>query len=83
MTVYVDNARIPFGRMSMCHMLADTEDELHAMAFLIGIRRKYFQGDHYDICLRARGQAIRNGAVEVTSREIVEVRRRAKLLEKV
>ena len=51
MPVYVDNQKNPYGRMKMCHMLADTLEELHAMADLIGIKRKWFQNEstpHYD-----------------------------------
>jgi hypothetical protein len=32
MTVYVDEAQHPFGRMMMCHMMADTTAELLAGA---------------------------------------------------
>lgn len=76
MTVYVDNMRSSFGRMIMVHMLADTAEELHAMADKIGVQRKWFQGDHYDVCLEKRKLAVAAGAQEVTSREIVRVRRR-------
>ena len=43
--VYVDDYNAPYGRMTMCHMMADTLEELHAMADKIGIARKWFQ-DH-------------------------------------
>ena len=68
MTVYVDNMRAPFGHMVMCHMIADTEDELHAMADRIGIARRWYQGDHYDIALSKRELAVAAGAVEITMR---------------
>lgn len=70
MTVYVDDMRAPFGRLIMCHMLADSEAELHAMAAAIGVARKWHQGDHYDICLSKRAAAVKLGAVEVTRRTL-------------
>ncbi len=78
MTVYVDDMRAPFGRMVMCHMIADTSDELHAMARSIGVRRKWCQGEgtakeHYDICLAKRKMAVEAGAQEITQRETVKL----------
>jgi succinylglutamate desuccinylase len=69
MTVYVDDVRHSFGRMTMCHMWADSEDELHAMADRIGIQRKWFQQPpkaswkHYDISLGKKALALELGAV--------------------
>jgi len=70
MTVYVDEMRARYGRMIMCHMLSDSESELHAMADRIGVARKWYQGDHYDIALSKRALAIKNGAVVVTRRQL-------------
>ena len=74
MTVYVDDMRAPFGRMIMCHMMADTLDELHAMADRIGVARKWLQavrsGVHYDIALSKRALAVEAGAIEITMREM-------------
>lgn len=80
MAVYVDDMRASFGRMVMCHMIADADDELHAMADAIGVARRWFQGDHYDICLSKRAKAVALGATEITWRrcgEITMARRRA------
>jgi hypothetical protein len=82
MTVYVDDMyRFPlgrFGRMKMSHMIADTESELHAMADKIGLARKWYQGDHYDISISLRTRAIQNGAQEITMRELAAKCRGAK-----
>ena len=74
MTVYVDDmhryAMGQFGRMKMSHMIADTDEELHAMARRIGVARKWFQGDHYDICQSMRYKAVVFGAKEIPMREL-------------
>lgn len=83
MTVYVDSARHPLGRMFMSHMAADSIGELHDMARLIGVERRHFQNKchpHYDICQAKRSDALRYGARLVTSKEIVRVALRAKAL---
>jgi hypothetical protein len=78
MTVYVDDMRAPFGNMVMCHMWADTDAELLAMADRICVARKWIQGHqtlsfgkhrnaswvHFDIALSKRALAVRFGAVE-------------------
>jgi hypothetical protein len=76
-SVYVDDMNAEFrpshvpGRVyMMCHMVADTEDELHAMAAAIGVERRWYQGDHYDVTKSAKRRAIRLGAVETTWREL-------------
>lgn len=71
MAVYVDNMRAKLGNMVMCHMVADTDDELHAMADRIGVRRRWHQApprhdSHYDIALSKRRAAVEAGAIEVT-----------------
>lgn len=69
MAVYVDDVRLRFGRMVMCHMWADTEDELHAFAAKLGLKRSWFQQPpkaswkHYDISLSVKASALRLGAI--------------------
>lgn len=78
----MDNARNPFGRMLMCHMIADTLEELHDMASRIGMRREWFQPGstpHYDVCLSRRILAVKEGAIEVSQREIVAIIRRLRI----
>ncbi|TIO63050.1 MAG: DUF4031 domain-containing protein [Mesorhizobium sp.] len=75
MAVYVDNMRAAFGRMKMCHMIADSRDELIAMADKIGVDRKWLQKagtpqEHFDIALSKRALVVAAGAVEVSMMEI-------------
>ena len=73
-SVYVDKYEIPYGRMKMSHMIADTLDELHAMAKQLGLRR-WFQKNtsipHYDVCLSKRAEAVRLGAILLPKRPFV------------
>jgi len=79
MTVYVDDmhatAMGAYGRMKMSHLVADTDEELHAMAAKIGVARRWFQhpgepGRHYDIALSKRRAAVQLGAVEVSMKQL-------------
>lgn len=81
MTVYVDDMyKYPmgqFGRMKMSHMIADTQEELLAMADTIGVQRKWIQKkgtihEHFDfdIAMSARAKAVAAGAVEISMREL-------------
>lgn len=79
MAVYVDQSRNPFMNMVMCHMLADTPDELHAMAIKIGMRLSWFQPGstpHYDVCRMRRQKALLYGALEINRRQTVELIRK-------
>lgn len=78
MAVYVDNMEAGFGNMVMCHMIADTTDELLAMADKIGVNRKWIQDkgtyqEHFDICLTKRKLAVQGGTVELTMRELSSI----------
>jgi hypothetical protein len=84
MAVYVDDMHLTplgqFGRMKMCHMVADTTEELLAMADRIGVQRKWLQArgthrEHFDIATSKRALAVQHGAVEVTMRELAGITR--------
>jgi hypothetical protein len=77
LSVYVDDSRNPYGRMVMCHMTADTTEELLAMADCIGVQRRWLQfpgtwKEHFDISLTKRALAVKAGAVEVRTADRVK-----------
>ena len=54
MAVYIDKLRNWGWRLGpSCHLIADTNEELHAFAAEIGLKRQWFQakasGPHYDL----------------------------------
>jgi hypothetical protein len=65
----------------MCHMVADTTEELLQMADRIGVDRKWIQypcepKEHFDLSQTKRQAAVEAGAKEVTGRELAGVIRR-------
>lgn len=69
MPVYVDDVRHRFRGMIMCHMWADSLDELLQMADRIGMARRWLQQPpkaswvHFDISLTMKAKALRAGAI--------------------
>jgi hypothetical protein len=60
-----------FGRMIMCHMIADTTEELLEMADKIGVQRKWIQypgtfREHFDIAKDKKRKALLYGAKLIT-----------------
>lgn len=87
MAVYVDDAfikaNVKNGSRTVsarwCHMMADSRQELDAMADVIGLRRDWIQypgtwKEHYDVTELRRAAAVANGAIETSARELVLMR---------
>ncbi|POX50281.1 DUF4031 domain-containing protein [Streptomyces sp. Ru71] len=74
MTVYIDPPAWPgHGRM-WSHLVSDVSyDELHAFADALGVPRRAFDRDHYDVPAARYADAVTAGAVEVSSREVVRL----------
>jgi hypothetical protein len=77
MSVYVDTPMDwgwKYGKS--CHLIADTEEELHKFAAKIGMRRSWFQNKkdfpHYDLTVKRRATAVKLGAIEITDKELIK-----------
>lgn len=80
MTVLIDEPRWWWRGRKWCHLISDASlAELHDFAAGLGISRRAFQGDHYDIPEEHRPEVVAAGAVEVESRELVRRLRAAGL----
>ena len=80
MTLLVDEPRWWWRGRRWCHLVSDDNlDELHAFTGALGIPRRAFQGDHYDIPEEHRDEVIAAGATAVPSRELVRRLRAAGL----
>ena len=78
MTLYVDHARNKYGRMFVNHLIADSTEELQEATIQLSLKPEYIQhpgtaGEHLDISESKRLEAIKLGAIPVTSRDIVKM----------
>ena len=72
MAILVDTPIWPFRDRLWCHLVSDTsDDELHVVAEQLGIPRRGFHGDHYDLPAEMRDAAIALGAQPVSGRELI------------
>ncbi|MFN3854507.1 MAG: DUF4031 domain-containing protein [Phreatobacter sp.] len=85
MAVYVDEPIWHWQGLRWCHLLADTEEELHRFAARLGVHRLVYQGPpkttapHYDLTGFERRRAIALGATVASRQEIVAVFRRVRV----
>jgi len=73
-TVYIDPPNWPgHGRM-WSHLISDVSyEELRVFADGLGVPRRAFERDHYDIPSHRYADVVAAGAVEVSSREVVRL----------
>ncbi len=80
MAVLVDAAIWPHRGRRWAHLVSDRSlEELHGFAAELGLRREWFQGDHYDVPAEVRERAIALGAQPVSSGELIRRLRAAGL----
>lgn len=78
--ILVDQAIWPFRGKRWAHLISDESfAELHLFAERLGLERRMFQGDHYDVDTVLRDKAILLGAKVVDFRDVVKALRRANL----
>jgi Protein of unknown function (DUF4031) len=79
-TILIDEPLWWWRGQRWCHLVSDASlGELHEFADAVGIPRRVFQGDHYDVPEEHRDAIVAAGAVEVTSRELLRRLRAAGL----
>lgn len=72
MTVLIDEPLWWYRGRRWCHLVSDESyEELHVFVAALGVERRAFQGDHYDVPEDYRAAFVAAGAVEVPSRELL------------
>ncbi|MFE3269584.1 DUF4031 domain-containing protein [Streptomyces sp. NPDC059215] len=74
MTVYIDPPTWPGHGRLWSHLISDLSyEELHRFADALGVPARAFERDHYDLPAHRYADAVRAGAMEVDSREVVRL----------
>lgn len=72
MAILIDPPQWPAHGRRWSHLISDTSvRELHAFAAALGIPERGFEGDHYDVPEERYAQAVRAGAIPVSTRELL------------
>lgn len=80
MAILIDPPAWPAHGTLWSHLISDhDQDELHAFAALLGVPRRGFDLDHYDVPASLHDRAIMLGALPVTAKDVVHRLRRSGL----
>ena len=80
MAILIDPPAWPAHGTLWSHLVSDSDyDELHAFAALLGVPRRGFDLDHYDVPASLHARAVALGAREVTAKDVVFSLRTAEL----
>ncbi|GAA4960762.1 DUF4031 domain-containing protein [Kineococcus glutinatus] len=72
MSILIDSPQWTAHGRSWAHLVSDTSvEELHRFAAALGIPRRAFEGDHYDVPADVHHRAVAAGAEAVTTRELL------------
>lgn len=72
MTVLIDPPSWPAHGRLWSHVVSDASyDELHAFAATLGIPRRLFDHDHYDLPQESYADAVAAGAAEVSGSTLI------------
>ncbi|MGI4895513.1 MAG: DUF4031 domain-containing protein [Janthinobacterium lividum] len=72
MSILVDSAQYPAHGRLWAHLASDTSlTELHDVAARLGVPRRAFEGDHYDVLADVVTAALGLGAEQVSTRELL------------
>ncbi|UMG92658.1 DUF4031 domain-containing protein [Nocardioides sp. TF02-7] len=72
MAVLIDPPSVPWRGRLWSHLVSDTSyEELHVFAAALGVPRRAFDRDHYDVPAEVYDAALAAGAEPVRSRELV------------
>lgn len=76
MSVYIDKSNKKLGRMKMCHMIADSLDELLSFGLSIGLKKEWIQYNetfpHFDISIFYKEKAIKLGILELNNMDFAK-----------
>ncbi|WP_338748020.1 DUF4031 domain-containing protein [Janibacter alittae] len=70
--ILIDPATWPGWGRTWSHLVSDSSiEELHDFAGRLGIPRRLFDEDHYDVPVERYDEVVAAGAVEVSGRELI------------
>jgi len=74
--IFVDDFAMKHRGNVWYHLMSDNDtDEIHKFAQELGLKRSWYHVDHYDLTENKKNQAIRMGAKQISSIEMVNIRK--------